>query len=161
MQRLWVVVPVGVVVVTAFTLFMPSGPKPRTFTGRETVKVVGQVIHQGEQPWKPGLSVREVVQAAGGLAPFARDRSVRVVDDATAHAVLHRLRHWLRDAVRPLEDGLAEAWEFCRLPGDSPEFGWLAPGPLAKATVNLLDPSSEVALEPGDVVFVDEKTVNF
>ena len=148
-------------IVAASIIYFPSLPKPRVITGKETVTVYGQVGRQGEYPWKPGMTVRDVIlNDAGGLTQFANSKKIKVWDKNTTESLLHKLRSMAYEAVRPAEEILYEFWAQWSLPGNAPDFGFIAPDPIAKAIVNLRDPRSDFVLDPDDIVIVCEMLLN-
>lgn len=145
---------------TTSALFVAQRKPAPVLTGNEKVSLLGQVIHQGNYAWREGLTLEDLVMQAGGFQPFAAVRRIKVVDSTTSESLLHKLHSAVYDLVAPLDKPINEAWEFCSLPWSPPDFDWLRPGPVAKAVIDFRSPRSQYHLQPGDMVFVDERLLN-
>lgn len=149
---------IGAVALLVFASPLP-GPPPLA-PGSEKVLIIGQVIRQGQYPWREKMTVGNALEGAGGLAQFAAKRA-RITNPSLAEPLSHHWRRKIRAALLPLDDAMAEAFSFLELPWDSPSFDWLEPSPISKATVNLTTPEGlSHLLDPQDILIVPEVTLN-
>jgi hypothetical protein len=137
----------GLVGVLALLGWFSASAQPASAPEGGMVKVIGLVVKPGEYPWREGMTVRELVREADGLAPFA-SKKVRVLDLNPAwYAEVGRQAgaRWA-DLANGVHERLATVWEALHLPGESPDLMMAPPKLPSKATVNLRMPTSNYTL---------------
>ncbi len=125
------------------------------------VIVFGFVKKQGKQAWQPGMTVEDAVNAAGGLAQFAMEKNVLVVNDWIPEPRYKSVLRSLNTKLEPVEDFMEDTWDLLSLPGSAPGFGWMRSSKGQRAIANLNTATAKTELLPGDVIIVREKMVNF
>ena len=161
MRFLMVLCGVLVVIGTAVWRWPAPHSRVQVITGYESVTIYGQVQRQGRYDWKPGMTVRSLLAEAGGFSQFANTKRVKVHDRSRVAGPLHRLHQWLHQTADRMDEALDELWDSLRLPGDTPQLDVSKPSPPLKAVVNFRLPHADAALDPEDVVIVDEMLVSF